>query len=274
MSLACYPFFSNYLISQNHDSEIGSQQVAVEKMEEVDIENVLKNAEIYNKSLLGNVVLTDPFDPGFEAETDIDYEYQLNINNDSMMANIEIPILSIKLPIYHGTSQNTLLKGIGHLQKTSLPIGGKGTHAVLTGHTGLSIASMFTDIDKLKLDDVFYIHVLNKTLAYKVDQIKVVKPSQTEDLRIDTDEDYVTLVTCTPYGVNTHRLLVRGTRIPYEEAEQLLEGATPVESTWMVEYRNALIAGAVALVLVITAFIIIKTIRSKRRNNSELESEE
>lgn len=267
LALVCYPFISNYLMSQNHDSEIAAQADAVNRTDDDILDEMLAQAEIYNKNLMGNVVLTDPFDPGFQQEDNAEYESLLNINNDSIMASVEIPRINVKLPIYHGTAQDTLLNGVGHLQKTSLPIGGKGTHAVITGHSGLSSARFFTDLDKLETGDVFYIYVLNKALAYQVDQIKVVAPTDTSDLKIDSAEDYVTLVTCTPYGVNSHRLLVRGTRIPYEEAKMLSENSTISESTWMLEYRKALVVGAGAFVAVIIVFVIIKLLLSKRKKN-------
>ncbi len=269
LSLICYPFISNYLMSKNHNSEIADQAAAVEKADSNTLEEAFAQAETYNKGLLGNVVLTDPFDPGFQQESNMEYESLLNINNDSVMASIEIPRINTKLPIYHGTAQDTLLKGVGHLQKTSLPIGGVGTHSVLTGHTGLSSAKLFTDLNQLETGDVFYIYVLNKILAYKVDQIKVVEPSNTSDLKINSKEDYVTLITCTPYGINSHRLLVRGTRIPYEEAKTIVENTSPVESTWMLEYKKALIAGAAALALIIIIFIIIKRLLSKRKKHKK-----
>lgn len=267
VSLVCYPFISNYLMSQNQNSEIEAQQSFIEEVDNSRIDEAFAAAEAYNKSLLGNVVLTDPFDPGTQTEKDVTYENLLNINQDSLMASIEIPRIRVKLPVYHGTDQDTLLNGVGHLQKTSLPVGGRGTHAVLTGHTGLSTAKLFTDLNQLEQGDVFYIHVLDKTLAYKVDQIKVVEPADTSDLRINNEEDYVTLVTCTPYGVNSHRLLVRGTRIPYEEAEKIVENTKPTESTWMLEYKRALLAGAGVLLMIILIFIIIRlgVIRHRKR---------
>lgn len=256
-------------MSQNHNSEISEQEAAVERADDNTLDEAFAQAEKYNKGLLGNVVLTDPFDPGFYQERNVEYEGLLNINNDSIMASIEIPRINVKLPVYHGTSQDTLLNGVGHLQKTSLPIGGEGTHSVLTGHTGLSSARLFTDLNKLEKGDVFYIYVLNRTLAYKIDQVKVVEPTDTSDLKINSEEDYVTLITCTPYGINSHRLLVRGTRIPYEEAKTIVENTVPVESTWMLEYKKALIAGTAALVLIIIIFIIIKRLLSKRKKHKK-----
>ena len=136
--LVFYPFISNYLMGLNHDSELIEQQSAVEKMNKNEIDKAFEDAYSYNKSLLGNIQLTDPFDPGYRAETDLEYEALLDVNGDSVIGSIEIPSISVNLPIYHGTDSEILLKGIGHLQRTSLPVGGKGSHSVLTGHSGFS----------------------------------------------------------------------------------------------------------------------------------------
>lgn len=258
-----YPFISNYLMSRNQDSEIETYELNMRNASEELLQEAWENAEAYNESLLGNVVLTDPFDPGAQPEKNETYENLLNINGDSMMATLEIPKIDVSLPVYHGTDENTLSKGVGHLQKTSLPIGGKGTHAVLTGHTGLPTARLFTDLNQLEEEDVFYLHTLNQILAYQVDQIKVVEPSETEDLRVDNDEDYVTLITCTPYGVNSHRLLVRGIRIPYEEAKKIEEQTVPGQSTWMLQYKRALLAGGAALLGSMILIIVIRKLYAR-----------
>lgn len=263
--LALYPFISNYLTEQNQDSEIIEQQSAVSNTDEEIIEREFAMAEAYNNDLLGNVVIDDPFASDAPSELDEEYYSILNINNDSIMAAVEIPHIGVKIPVYHGTSDEVLQKGSGHLQKTSLPIGGKGTHAVLTGHTGLSTAKLFTDLNQLEEGDVFYIYVLNRTLAYEVDRISVIEPTDTSCLKIDPNEDYVTLMTCTPYGTNTHRLLVRGTRIPYEQAKETAAQTTPAESTWMKEYKRALIIGAIIFFSVLFVFIVIK-IRLKKHS--------
>ena len=148
----------------------------------------------------------------------IHFLQQVNVSKDGMMAYLQIPKIDVKLPIYHSTSNGILQKGVGHMEGSSLPIGGTSTHAVLSGHRGLPNSKLFTDLDKIKVGDIFYISVLGDTLAYEVDQIKTVLPSQTDDIEIVDGEDYVTLVTCTPYSVNTHRLLVRGKRTDYKEA--------------------------------------------------------
>ena len=151
------------------------------------------------------------------------YNNLLKIDDTGMMGYIDIPKLDVVLPVYHGTSEKVLQSGVGHLKNTSLPVGGESCHAVLSGHRGLANAKIFTDLNKMEVGDVFYIKVLHHTFAYQVDQILTVLPSDTDALQIEKGKDYVTLVTCTPYAVNTHRLLVRGTRIPYEEAQKIDE---------------------------------------------------
>ncbi|MGN0501395.1 MAG: class C sortase [Ruminococcus sp.] len=271
--LILYPFISNYLMSLNDASEIMTYDNNIENYEDEVLSQALKDAQEYNSKFFGQVMITDPFDPNYQPVTDAEYEEILNLKGDGMMGYIEIPIIDVNLPIYHGTSSSTLAKGVGHIQNTSLPVGGKGTHSALTGHTAFSSARLFTDINQLVEGDIFYVHVLNNTLAYKIDQKKVVLPSQIDDLKITPDKDYVTLVTCTPYGINTHRLLVRGTRIPYEKAEkEIAEIDRVVESTWMLEYKKALFAGAVFLVCFIATLIVLKIILNKRAKRKEQNS--
>lgn len=181
-------------------------------MDDTAAEEELKKAATYNKELTEAVeLLDDPFMQSEELDNN-DYNIILNATADGVMAYLEIPSINVMLPIYHGVDNGELLKGIGHLPETSLPVGGESTHTVLAGHSGMSNARLLTDLPKIKEGDIFYIHVYGRTLTYTVDQIKTVLPTDTSDLTIIPGEDYVTLVTCTPYGVNTHRLLVRGTR--------------------------------------------------------------
>lgn len=286
LGLVLYPFISNYLMGLNQQAEVSAYQEHVDHADDALVEQMLADARDYNKSLYGHVIITDPFDPNFHPIFDKEYNSLLNLKGDGVMGYVDIPSIDVLLPIYHGTSDDVLAKGVGHLQNTSLPVGGKGTHAVLTGHTGLSTARLFTDINQLKArdtdpdsgktaeqaqGDIFLIHVLNQTLAYEIDQIKVVEPSETDDLKIDMEQDYVTLVTCTPYGINSHRLLVRGTRVPYtpEQEQAISDLDRVVESTWMLEYKKALIAGFVLLFLLILIIILVRVLlkRRKRKNN-------
>lgn len=270
MGIVGYPFVSNILMGMNSDSEIKTYLDTVSDLDTAEYDKYYASAQEYNDSLKGDVVIGDPFENDFT--NDEEYNNLLNFDGTFVMACIEIPALQINYPIYHGTSDEVLNKGIGHMRNTSLPIGGKGTHSVLTGHTGLSGARLFTDIDKLEQGDVFYIYVMNQTLAYSVDQIKVVEPEDTSDLKIDEDNDYVTLVTCTPYGLNTHRLLVRGTRIPYADSEKDLQQAHLKESTYNEEYIRAVVIGASIMFGILLAYIIFRfvlhTVR-KRKNNEK-----
>ncbi len=210
------------------------------------------------------------------------------LNYDSLLAvtdaigYIEIPVIGVYYPIYHGLSDDVLQKGIGHMEGTSLPIGGKSTHCVLAGHTGLPSSKMFTDLDTLQNGDDFYLHVLNRVLHYRIDQIKVVLPNQSDDIRISEGEDYVTLVTCTPYGVNDHRLLVRGRRIVYtnaagepdEEAVEVMPVYRAVSQ--QVPARTILwyvAAGVVGFVLLGVIAILVFPSSRKRKHNGTRPSE-
>lgn len=223
-SLILYPVVSNY-VNQLHSTTIATDyEQEVSHLSE-NLENeMIEQAREYNKSLIGISSFIDPFSDteGIQTEDDV-YNNLLKIDDTGMMGYIDIPKLDIVLPVYHGISESVLQSGVGHLKNTSLPVGGESSHAVLSGHRGLANAKIFTDLNKMEIGDVFYIKVLHHTFAYQVDQILTVLPSETDALQIEKGKDYVTLVTCTPYAVNTHRLLVRGTRIPYEEAKKVDE---------------------------------------------------
>jgi sortase A len=258
IGLLAYPTVSNYLTQINGSTAIQTftQEVASENTEELEKQRSL--AEEYNKSLSGQNI-KDPFVPGSGVVFQGNYNEILNYANN-MMGYIEIPKISVYLPIYHGTSDEVLAKGIGHMSETAFPIGGDGNHAVLTGHTGLPSAKLFTDLTELKEEDIFYIHILGGTLAYQVDQIKIVEPEDTRDLLPVQGKDYVTLITCTPYGVNTQRLLVRGTRVPYEEQkhqEQVDNESVVVGVDFKMALRGAIIAGAL-LVIVIVILLVVR----------------
>ncbi len=210
-----YPNISNWYMQKHQGGVIQEYNKQTEEMPKEEIKEIKKEVRAYNDNLVNNrTILTDPFDEEAWNTLSSSYEDLLNVNG--VMAYIEIPEIDVYLPVYHGTDKETLEKGIGHLQNTSFPIGGKGTHCVLSGHSGLPTAMLFTNLDQLKKGKRFYIHVLDEVLAYKVDQIEVVEPEDISLLSIDPNEDYVTLVTCTPFGKNTHRLLVRGTRTKYD----------------------------------------------------------
>lgn len=211
LGIASYPFISN-MVAQLHASQVVKDyETNVEEMDEEKIDAMKEAAKKYNEQL-SNVVSVD--DENENNEQGESYADLLNIGES--LGYITIPKIDVNLPIYNGTSQDVLSKGVGHMEQSSYPLGGVSTHCVLTGHRGLPSAVLFTDLDKLEIGDEFYLHVLDEILAYKVDQIKVVEPNESGDLEIIDGKDYCTLVTCTPYAINSHRLLVRGERTEYK----------------------------------------------------------
>ena len=219
VGFAAYPFVSNFVYERRASTELDELAAAVAAGDQEAYEAELASAREYNQILVGQTV-PDVFAIR-EGTTDETYEGYLNVLGNQIMGSIEIPVIDVSLPIYHYSTEESLLKGVGHIFGSSLPVGGENSHAVLTAHRGLPAAKLFTDLDQLQEGDRFYIKVLNETLAYEVDHIEVVEPSETRSLAIQEGEDLVTLVTCTPYGVNTDRLLVRGHRVPYEPEEEL-----------------------------------------------------
>ena len=259
--IAAYPFISNYLYERRQQDIITSYET--QQKTDTETNEELENVKEYNKSLAAaNVTVTDPFDSeGLSGFGRREYETLLNVNEEGMMGYLEIPVIDVRLGIYHGTGENVLKNGVGHLKNTSLPIGGEGTHAVLSAHAGLPEKKLFTDLELMKEGDIFYIHVFGETLAYETDRITVIEPHNTEDLKIQEGKDYVTLVTCTPYGINSHRLLVRGKRIPFVEKETDKEIEKRKGSQWMRQY----LYGAAAGIFIIFLFVgIYKIIRIRR----------
>ena len=213
-------------------------------------EEAVTEAKEYNAEHPVNAIV-DAFEEEDTYELSHPYDGVLDPNGDGLMGSIEIPKIKAKLAIYHGLSKTVLEKGVGHVEGTSLPIGGKSTHAVLAAHRGLPNAKLFTDLDQMEKGDIFILHILGKNLAYKVDQIKTVLPDETSDLDIVEGEDHVTLVTCTPYAVNTHRLLVRGIRTKYVEKEVTKNDETIPQKLAVVDPKRVLAGGAAALVILI-----------------------
>lgn len=258
LGIFLYPTISNWFATQTHYSQVSSYDAKVKALQKSELERREREAKEYNERVQGSTqTFADPF-----AEKDKiggkSYADALSIGD--VMGYVEIPKIKVKLPIYQGTSEEVLSRGVGHLDKSSLPVGGKGTHTVLTGHRGLPSALLFTDLDKIKESDVFYIHSLGKVLAYQVDQIKVVLPSETEDLLIVNDQDYATLLTCTPYGVNTHRLLVRGHRIPYEATGKEKPSENRSESPFV---ENWEIIAAIGILFIGVVLILMKRRKEK-----------
>lgn len=256
IGVIAYPYLSNYLNQKNSSRAIDSYSEAVNELSKEEVEKQWRRAEIYNENLTGQPA-HDPFIPGSGIVMPQNYYEVLNLQG--IMGRVEIPAINVDLPIYHGTSEKVLKKAVGHLEGSTMPIGGQGTHAVLTGHTGLTHAKLFTDLVDLVEGDQFYLTILGRTLAYQVDQIKVIKPEHTEDLKIVSGQDYCTLMTCTPYGINSHRLLVRGKRIPYQPEQK-----QQVKKTGLTAEEKALIRAAILTALIMVVLILITLVRKKR----------
>ena len=202
-----YPTLSNYYNEKMQVKTIYNYENILNEADKIDFDKLKSDAQEYNEKLAS---LKEPL---LTYDTLTNYKELLNVNNDGMIGYITIDKIKVELPIYHGTSNEVLNSSVGHLEGSSLPIGGLGTHSVLSAHRGLPSSKLFTDLDKLDIGDTFKITVLDETLTYEIDKITIVKPSDRSELKINSDEDYITLLTCTPYGINTHRLLVRGKRI-------------------------------------------------------------
>ena len=264
--LAAYPAISNY-VSDKYQSVVRTDYEAeVREIDDTALRKMRDAAEAYNAALAPIQFNRE----GIAAAT-VDYHDLLNPSGSGIMGYVEIPKIQVNLPIYHGTSETVLEEGVGHLIGSSLPIGGAGSHSVLTGHSGVAGRKLFSDLDQLQVGDVFYIKVLGETLAYEVVEINKVLPHETELLAPVAGEDLCTLITCYPYGINTHRLLVRGSRIPYEAAVEIEEAAedVPVKSTWMEQYVTGLIIGGAIAGTVILSFIAVTIVRRHRSKQKQ-----
>lgn len=243
IGMMLYPSVSDWWNSMHQSRAIATYQQAVSDNSADANQRMWDEAVAYNQSLPrdgGRFTLTD--------EERARYERTLDVTGTGIMGYVEIPKISVSLPIYHGTDDTVLQIAVGHIPGSSLPVGGEGTHCVVSGHRGLPSARLFTDIDQLREGDVFMLHVLGKTLTYQVDQIRVVLPDELDDLAIDDGLDLCTLVTCTPYGVNTHRLLVRGHRVPNQVAA-IADGDAVQVSPALVALALTALALAAALVV-------------------------
>lgn len=264
LGVLLYPTISSYLAQKNSSKVIDTYDETLAKLNEQEKENMLKEANDYNVSLSHNQYWSDPFEVKEGEDENTLYSQVLNTGLNGMMGYIKIPKIDIEIPIYHSTKESVLQKGIGHYEVSSLPVGGLSTHTVLTGHRGLPNAKLFTDLDELEITDIFYIKVLDDTLAYQVDQILTVDPAAIDALQIVDGMDYATLVTCTPYAVNTHRLLIRGHRIPYEEAIEKV--ADEIDGSIHVPFEIQLLL--ISLVSLSIIIVILKRRRQKKDESS------
>ncbi len=269
LGITLYPMISTWY-NERHQAEVHIHYQ--EKVEQVDNTKLIEAKELavaYNQTILPGAQDEDSFSKEALLSASENYGSLLNLAGDGIMGYVEIPTISVTLPIYHGTNNSTLERGVGHLLGSSLPVGGESTHSVLTAHSGMASAKMFSDLDRLKKGDIFFLDVLGEKLAYQVDQIKTVLPYDTTFLQTEIGNDLCTLVTCTPFGVNTHRLLVRGTRIEYEEAEVIveekLETEEPVKSTWEQQYLQGILIGIGAVVILGLGILVFWFVRRRRR---------
>ena len=262
ISLLLYPTISDYWNSFHQSRAIAGYAEAVAEMDTVDYEKIWNDAVKYNKELQtrsNHWFLTE--------EQQEEYESMLNVSGNGIMGYIEIPSIKVSLPIYHGVDEGILQVAIGHIEGSSLPVGGKGSHCVISGHRGLPSAKLFTDLDQLAEGDIFMLRVLDETLTYEVDQILIVEPSDMSSLEFDEEKDYCTLVTCTPYGINSHRLLVRGHRVANLEESEEIRVTADAQQIDPVLITPAL--AGILLVLLLLGTFVWNRVRSRRQERSE-----
>lgn len=252
LGLLFYPLIGEWMNNKYHSDVEITYTAAIEATNDTELAAQRQAAEQYNTMLANAAMISE----GGASAPPLAYDQLLTVGG--VMAYVDIPKINVDLPVQHGTDAKTLEYAVGHVVGTSLPVGGASTHAVLSAHSGMSGAKLFSDIELLETGDIFYIHVLGDTLAYQVDNIATVLPTDTSLLQIEDGKDYVTLVTCTPFGVNTHRLLVQGHRVPYESEQVPEAAAQPVASSWTRHYLTGLAAGFGTLAVAGGAYYLIR----------------
>lgn len=257
--LCLYPIISRIITQMTQGTVISTYESTVTKDTQV-LEQTLNEAKKYNE-LLNTAKNTINGNSQEEMTILNEYDKQLNITGDGIMGTIEIPKIDVNLPIYHGTSDSVLSKGVGHWEESNLPVGQKNTRSILTGHRGLPNAKLFTRLDEIEKDDYFFIRVCNQTFAYQVKQIEVIKPEEVEKLSVVLDKDLVSLITCTPYAVNTHRLVVTGERVPYKEKMEETVKENPVSRK--IRYFS------LPLFLIVTGIVLKKYKERKNRKHEK-----
>ena len=256
LGLLLYPLISEAVNAKYHSDIETAYTAAIEETDKAELTAQREAAEQYNAMLSGAATISE----GGASAPPLPYAEQLTVGG--VMCYIDIPKINVYLPVQHGTDADTLERAVGHVVGTSLPVGGSSTHAVLSAHSGMASSKLFSDIDQFTEGDTFYIHVLGDTLAYQVDNIATVLPTDTSLLQIEDGKDYVTLVTCTPFGVNTHRLLVRGHRIPYTpEQEATAAAEKPVASSWTQHYLIGLGIGLGVVAVIGGAYFLVRRVR-------------
>ena len=272
-----YPALNNVIFVSQQNKVIDSYNEQISSLHVTDIESMKEDAQKYNEALsdASNSATKDVTDA---VSGNLSYSQIMAMENEQI-GYLVIPKISLNQPIFHSTTDEVLEKGIGHMENTSFPIGGESTHSVLSGHSGIPGMMLFTDLEDVEVGDKFYIKALDETIAYQIDQIKTVLPNDTSDIQIEQGEDYVTLLTCTPYGVNTHRLLVRGTRVPYngeidEEKEEEIEEIKPATvdeqkeelKTFSLKFINYyVVIPAILSCILIALFVYIRKRRKRKR---------
>ena len=263
VGVLAYPLISSFINNMAYRNEAREYTRTIEKMDTEDISGLLASAQAYNDSLQ-RIILTDPFDEASYNLIGENYTEALNVDGKGLIGYVEIPKIDVYLPIYHGTSLDVLSRGAGHLEHTAFPIGGTSTHSVISAHSAWPGQTFFDYLDTLEVGDAFYIHVLDMVLKYEVDEINIVLPDQTEDLYVVSGEDHLTLLTCTPYALNTHRLLVRGKRVPYvkpEEGDTVVKEGSAYQEGYIYFLGNKLSYTAVAFSIIgFVVFVVIVTI--------------
>ena len=254
LGLLLYPLVGELLSEKYYSDVETTYTAAIEGTDDTELTAQRQAAEQYN-AMLANATISE----GGASAPPLAYAEQLTVGG--VMAYVDIPKINVYLPVQHGTGAETLEKSVGHVVGTSLPVGGSSTHAVLSAHSGMASSKLFSDIDQLEKGDTFYIHVLGEVLAYEVDNINTVLPTDTSLLQIEEGKDYVTLVTCTPFGINTHRLLVRGHRIPYTPEQASAAEEKPVASSWTQHYLIGLGIGLGAVAVVGGAYFLVRRVR-------------
>lgn len=255
LGLLLYPLIGELVSEKYHSDVETTYTAAIEDTDDAELTAQRETAEQYNAMLSGAAITK-----GGASAPPLAYVDQLTVGG--VMAYVDIPKINVYLPVQHGTGAETLEKAVGHVVGTSLPVGGNSTHAVLSAHSGMASSKLFSDIDQLEKGDKFYIHVLGEVLAYEVDAINTVLPTDTSLLQIEEGKDYVTLVTCTPFGINTHRLLVRGHRVPYTpEQEATATAEKPAASSWTQHYLTGLGIGLGVVAVVGGGYFLVRRLR-------------
>lgn len=258
--LLLYPSVANYWNSFHQSRAIASYTEIVSNMSREDYKKILDSAREYNKGITETGIRWNFTDADRET-----YEKELKIDESGIMGYVSIPKFHVKAPIYHGTDETILQRAIGHIENSSLPVGGKGTHTMISGHRGLPSARLFTDIDKMKEGDTWTITVLNETLTYECDQIRIVLPEDLSDLTIEEDKDLCTLITCTPYGINTHRLLVRGHRVPNANGSaDITADAIQIEPIYIAPIL------AIFMIIVLLIVLLLSTRKAKKLDSAAI----